>query len=157
MKLVYSILLSKEINKDEFVSFVKDTELLFVPRLSTRVSLIEYAEKMYQYATLFIVRDMDDAGKLIACNAVYVNVAPLDSFATFLVVKEKYANYGIGAKLIIKAVRYSKELGSSGYSLKMRASNKVMYDIYLRLGFIKVSEGKYPNSEEYEYGLRISF
>lgn len=45
MKLVYSILLSKEINKDEFVSFVKDTELLFVPRLSTRVSLIEYAEK----------------------------------------------------------------------------------------------------------------
>lgn len=43
MKLVYSILLSKEINKDEFVSFVKDTELLFVPRLSTRVSLIEYA------------------------------------------------------------------------------------------------------------------
>jgi len=26
MKLVYSILLSKEINKDEFVSFVKDTE-----------------------------------------------------------------------------------------------------------------------------------
>lgn len=36
MKLVYSILLSKEINKDEFVSFVKDTELLFVPRLSTR-------------------------------------------------------------------------------------------------------------------------
>ena len=60
MKLVYSILLSKEINKDEFVSFVKDTELLFVPRLSTRVSLIEYAEKMYQYATLFIVRDMDD-------------------------------------------------------------------------------------------------
>lgn len=96
MKLVYSILLSKEINKDEFVSFVKDTELLFVPRLSTRVSLIEYAEKMYQYATLFIVRDMDDAGKLIACNAVYVNVAPLDSFATFLVVKEKYANYGIG-------------------------------------------------------------
>lgn len=46
MKLVYSILLSKEINKDEFVSFVKDTELLFVPRLSTRVSLIEYAEKM---------------------------------------------------------------------------------------------------------------
>lgn len=38
MKLVYSILLSKEINKDEFVSFVKDTELLFVPRLSTRVS-----------------------------------------------------------------------------------------------------------------------
>ena len=34
MKLVYSILLSKEINKDEFVSFVKDTELLFVPRLS---------------------------------------------------------------------------------------------------------------------------
>lgn len=58
MKLVYSILLSKEINKDEFVSFVKDTELLFVPRLSTRVSLIEYAEKMYQYATLFIVRDM---------------------------------------------------------------------------------------------------
>lgn len=44
MKLVYSILLSKEINKDEFVSFVKDTELLFVPRLSTRVSLIEYAE-----------------------------------------------------------------------------------------------------------------
>ena len=154
MKLVYSILLSKEINKDEFVSFVKDTELLFVPRLSTRVSLIEYAEKMYQYATLFIVRDMDDAGKLIACNAVYVNVAPLDSFATFLVVKEKYANYGIGAKLIIKAVRYSKELGSSGYSLKMRASNKVMYDFYLRLGFIKVSEGKYPNSEEYEYDLR---
>lgn len=100
---------------------------------------------------------MDDAGKLIACNAVYVNVAPLDSFATFLVVKEKYANYGIGAKLIIKAVRYSKELGSSGYSLKMRASNKVMYDFYLRLGFIKVSEGKYPNSDEYEYGLRISF
>lgn len=45
MKLVYSILLSKEINKDEFVSFVKDTELLFVPRLSTRVSLIESMQR----------------------------------------------------------------------------------------------------------------
>lgn len=157
MKFVYSILPPKDINKDEFVRFVKDTELLFVPRLSTRVSLMEYTEKMYQHATLFVVREMDDAGKLIACNAVYVNAAPLDSFATFLVVKEKYANYGIGAKLIIKAVRYCKELGSFGYSLKIRASNKIMYDFYLRLGFIKVSEGKYPHSDEDEYGLRISF
>lgn len=89
MKLVYSILLSKEINKDEFVSFVKDTELLFVPRLSTRVSLIEYAEKMYQYATLFIVRDMDDAGKLIACNAVLCKCSSVRFFCNIFSCKGK--------------------------------------------------------------------
>lgn len=157
MKLLYEVLPAGQIDVSEFFKFAEDTDHLFIPRLSSRVQLQEYIGKMALHATIFTVRDLEDNSKLIACNAVYVNKTPLNSFATFLAVREEYASYGIGAKLIIKAIRYCQEFGSAAYSLKMRASNKVMYDFYCRLGFKKIAEAKYPNSEEIEYELEKTF
>lgn len=157
MKFLYDIYPAGQFDSlDNLSDFIRETDHLFIPRLSSYVSLVEWSEKLYRNATLFIVRDTVN-NEIIACNAVYVNKAPQDSYATFLAVKEKYANYGIGAKLIIKAIRYCKDLGSSGYALQMRASNEIMYNFYLHLGFKKITEEKYPNSEEVKYNLRISF
>lgn len=149
MKLCYQIVEPKKENFDIFSSFVREMDSNFIPSISSRVNIDNYILKMYENATIFKITSED---KIIACNVVYVNEGK-DAFATFLAVRPEYENFGLGAKLIYKALRFCEEKGCLFYSLKMRISNKVMYDFYIRLGFDKIKVTKYPNSNEYEVEL----
>lgn len=121
--------------------FLVDTDHLSIPPLSHRMDLLEFACKLQEKATLF---EYVEDNKIIALNAVYVNKYPTDSYATSLAVLQEYEGYGIGAKLILKAINYCRKYGSEGYRLQMRSSNTVMLDFYLQRGFAIIKEDDYP-------------
>lgn len=122
--------------------FVKTNDLT-IPPLSQIVNLKEYTEKIHSNATLF---EYIEDNRIIALNAVYVNKYPQDSFATSLAVLPEYEGYGIGAKLILKAINYCKKYGSQGYRLQMRSSNIIMLDFYLKRGFSIIQEDDYSEN-----------
>lgn len=121
--------------------FLLDTDHLSIPPLSHRMDLLEFAKKLQEKATIF---EYVEDNKIIALNAVYVNKYPIDSYATSLAVLPEYEGFGIGAKLILKAINYCKKYGSEGYRLQMRTSNRVMLDFYLNRGFSIIQEEDYP-------------
>lgn len=149
MKLIYQVLSPKQERFEDFCSFVKEMDSNFIPTISSRVNIDSYILKMYENGTIFKIIDEN---KIVACNVVYINEG-IDAFATFLVVRPEYADFGLGAKLIYKALRFCKDKGCCKYSLRMRKSNQVMYDFYIHLGFEKILESKYPNSDEFEVEL----
>lgn len=142
------------IDPEELFQFVQESDSLFIPLLSTRTDLKEYSYKMALNATLFITRK---GNELIACNAVYINPKPNYSFATFLAVKKEYENYGIGARLIIKAVKYAQKQNTNYYQLEMRASNIAMLEFYKHLGFRIIGEELYPGTTELRLTLQKDF
>lgn len=133
--------------KEEEVSIIHDfllqTDHLSIPPLSHRLDLLEFANKLWANATLFEYWNED---KLVALNVVYVNKFPIDSFATSLAVLEEYEGGGLGAKLILKAIKYCKEYGSEGYRLQMRTSNTTMLQFYMQRGFEIIEEQDYPEN-----------
>jgi ribosomal protein S18 acetylase RimI-like enzyme len=128
---------------EEIHDFLVATDSLSIPPLSHRMNLLDFAHKLQEKATLFEYRI---EGKIVALNAVYVNEYPIDSYATSLAVLPKYEGFGLGAKLILKAIKYCKEFGSEGYRLQMRSSNSIMLDFYLRMGFDIIAEEDYPEN-----------
>lgn len=139
----YQIKLPNEEEVDKVYLFLQKTDSMSIPPLSHRLNLYEFAKKITANATLFEYIDKDE---IVAMNAVYVNKMPLDSFATSLAVLSEYEGYGLGAKLIIKAIKYCKEQGSEGYRLQMRYSNTIMLHFYLNRGFNIIAKENYPEN-----------
>lgn len=156
MKLQFEIKVKTEFDKEELSNFVWKTEGRLTPSLSSRVNIDEFIDRVHQNATFFIARDTEN-NKIVALNIVYVNKAPERSYATFLAVLEEYESMGIGARLILNAIKYSKKEGSACYSLSMRKSNEIMLAFYQKNGFVIENEKKYPNSNETQVDLRLNF
>lgn len=141
MKFEYKILQPQTESVERIYKFLVATDELSIPPLSHRLDLLDFAKKLQKNATLFEYLNNDE---LVALNAVYVNKKPLDSFATSLAVLPEYEGYGLGAKLILKAIKYCREHESEGYRLQMRKSNSEMLDFYYRLGLEIIAEEDYP-------------
>ncbi|MCF2659126.1 GNAT family N-acetyltransferase [Parabacteroides distasonis] len=156
MKLKFEVKIQSEIDKDELSGFVWKTEGRLIPSLSSRINVDDFIERVYQNATFFIARDIEN-DIIVALNIVYVNQAPDRSYATFLAVLEEFESMGIGARLILNAIRYCKKVGSACYSLSMRKSNETMLAFYLKNGFVIESEKTYPNSDEIQVDLKLVF
>ena len=148
------ILTPSVIDPEELFHFVCETDSLFTPPLSYRIDIKEYSYKMASKATLFITRQKDE---ILACNAVYVNPRPGFSYATFLAVKKEYEHLGIGARLILKAIKYAQQQNSSSYELQMRASNIEMLEFYKKLGFKIINIEPYPHSKELMLTIKKEF
>ena len=144
------IKLPKEENLDDLCKFLQRVDELFNPTLSSQHNLRFFAEKLQNNATLFEIKS--DNGDIIALNAVYVNKAPDKSFATILAVNPQYDGYGLGAKLVLKAIKYCQEYGSSEYELIITATNNEnMLNFYERNGFIKKGNIHYTNGVAKQY------
>jgi len=141
MKFDYYVKAPGTEKAEDIHEFLVATDSLSIPPLSHRMNLMEFAKKLQENATIFEYRN---ERKVVALNAVYVNKYPVDSYATSLAVLPEYEGFGLGAKLILKAIKYCKEYGSEGYRLQMRLSNKSMLDFYLRMGFIIIADEDYP-------------
>lgn len=143
MKFEYNMKLPGIEEVEKIHEFLIATDDLSIPPLSHRLDLLDFAMKLQEKATLF---EYWSEGRLVALNAVYINKTPVDSYATSLAVLPEFEGYGLGAKLILKAVKYCKDYGSEGYRLQMRASNTVMLDFYRRMGFEIIAEDDYPEN-----------
>jgi ribosomal protein S18 acetylase RimI-like enzyme len=124
--------------KTEIESLLKQIDNDFVPSLSTRLVINEYAEKIQKNATIFSTHQ---GGELQAFIAVYCNDrSSLTAFMTILAVAQKHRNSGLASNLIESSIRFLKKLGFKTYRLEVYKSNTSAIKLYEKFNFMKVAE-----------------
>lgn len=153
-KIEYRIALPNTIDMYDILNILKEVDSYFVPTLSSRVNLSDFAKKITTYATLFLaVCDK----QIIGYNAVYINLESKITYATSLAVLPRYQTSGlIGVKLVQQAIDYAK-MYTSFYDLCIRGDNQSMLNWYMRKGFKIVKEDFFENTTIRRLGLRLKY
>lgn len=154
-KVEYLICQPGTIDYADFLQYLRETDHLIIPNLSSRVDLVEYAKKVTSNATLFIAK----VGKeWIGVEAVYFHEYPEFSFTTYLSVKENYQKDSIvGMELMLRQLRYLKEHKSKGLRFAIRKSNKALLNYHLKTGGRIISEHLYPGTDIVEVEIEKIF
>ncbi len=106
----------------------------FLPRLSSRVSILDYAKKIFTYASL--IEAWFD-GKLIGLVAVYCDdqntkIAHITSVSVLIT----FTGNGIAGRLIENCVEQSRSLGLHSINLEVSAQNAPAIALYKKFGFV---------------------
>lgn len=153
-KIEYRIAMPNTIDMYDILNVLKEVDSYFVPTLSSRVDLSDFAKKITTYATLFLAISDE---RIIGYNAVYINFESKIAYATSLAVLPRYQTFGlIGVKLVQQAIEYAKNYTSS-YELCIRGDNQSMLNWYLRKGFEIVKEDFFANTTVKRLSLRLKY
>lgn len=144
--IVYSVNEPNTLSADELYAFLKETDGLVRPTLSSRVDLGAYAKKIVSKAVIFTACD---DGQLIGLTAIYFNKAPGYSYATLNMVKKEYQKTGmVGPDLSCMAGEYACSNGSAGMRFECRKSNKALIRYHMGYGAKIIKESYYPGTDE---------
>lgn len=143
-----------EYSENKLFQFLRETDDYFVPAMSVRVNLKEWAAKMCKYAVIF---EYVLNGEIIGLGATYFNKAPSYSFGTYVCVKKEYQKEMYGVELIQKMIDYVKEKESKGFKCEIRKSNKPLVKFYELMGLEVIEEISVPNSTETGLIMQITF
>lgn len=143
------------VDSSEFLSFLRETDDLIIPCLSSRVDLAEYAQKVTKNATMFVAKKGDE---WIGVEAVYFKPYPDYSFSTYLCVKQEYQNDSmVGMELMLRQKRYLKEKRTKGLRFAIRKSNAPLLNYHLKTGGIIIGEHTYPGTDIIEVEMEKVF
>lgn len=128
---------SGRITLEELKQSLHDIDKDFVPSLSERVDLDEYAERMMSRAKFVVERDQNAVVKGIV--AVYVDdeKSP-NGFITHVATNKEYRNQGVAKRLITKTMAYCLKAGKTGVDLC--TYNPAALSLYQKIGFEIVSQ-----------------
>ncbi|SHK85403.1 Acetyltransferase (GNAT) family protein [Fibrobacter sp. UWT2] len=143
-----------EYNENKLFLFLQETDDYFVPAMSVRVNLRDWAVKMCKYAVIF---EYELDGEIIGLGATYFNNAPAYSFGTYVCVKKEYQKEMYGVELIQKMIDFARENGSKGFKCEIRKSNKPLVKFYKLMGLEAVEEISVPNTTETGLIMQITF
>ena len=128
----------------------------FVPRLSSRVELQNYARKIANKAIRF---EAWSGGTLIGLVATYCNDQVMRiAYITSVSLLQEWTGKGIGARLVVQCTAYAKVSGMQKISLEVAQNNTPAIKLYEKGGFSR-SKANGPfidmhlylkNGEEYE-------
>jgi ribosomal protein S18 acetylase RimI-like enzyme len=108
----------------------------FIPNLSARVRLDQYAAKLASLATRF---EAWDGGELAALVAIYCNdPAGRTAFVTSVSVAPRWQGRGLAKKLLAQAAEYAAARGFARLELKVACANAPALRLYAGLGFGQV-------------------
>lgn len=106
----------------------------FVPPLSGRVKINDYAQKIASNAARF---EAWSGGTLVGMVAAYCNNRDKHiAFITSISVLKAWAGKGVASCLMIKCIEHLKELGMKQVSLEVAEENKPAIRLYEKNGFI---------------------
>lgn len=140
----------------------------FVPPLSERVVILNYAQKIASKATRF---EAWSRGALIGLVAVYCNdLQTRVAHITSVSVLKEWSGNGIAARLIGLCIRYSKAIGMSRIDLEVASINAPALKLYKNSGFVAdrlnssflqmklilESEGQMTNKRDYNIEIADS-
>lgn len=110
----------------------------FVPRLSDRVSISDYAKKISSLAIRFEAWSGD---RLIGLVAGYYNDPERHTaYITSVSVLKGWAGNGIGARLMDECIEYSKGMGLYQIKLEVAGDNLGAIRLYSKKGFLVDTE-----------------
>lgn len=130
----------KIISEEEIRCFFIETEKDFLPPLSQRVNIREYAKKIYNNAHIILAEENDNK-KIIGLAAFYENdnVNKI-AFLSSINVKKEYSNKGIAKSLISKMIKIVKNNQFNSIQLDVFSKNVIAINLYEKYGFNTVSE-----------------
>ena len=108
-----------------------------IPRLSERVDIREYAQKLSQRAELYYARFGD---KDIGNCAIYMNGSSV-GFISSIALKKEWQNKGIGKRLWRAIITQAKTKGIQTIELLVYEKNDAAITFYKKLGFRKKEMG----------------
>jgi ribosomal protein S18 acetylase RimI-like enzyme len=108
----------------------------FVPALSSRISLDDYAKKMVDNAVLFEAWEKDI---LIGLVAMYQN-ANKNGYITNVSVNSEYRGKGIAKEIFFWLIKYAKENNISIIKLEVNPLNIAAINLYKNFGFVIIDE-----------------
>lgn len=106
----------------------------FVPPLSGRVKLNDYAEKIVNKATRF---EAWSGGTLVGLAAAYCNdQVKRVAYVTSISVLKAWTGKGIAASLMSRCIEHAKALGMRQISLEVAEENSPAIRLYEKSGFV---------------------
>ena len=124
-------------NHDVLVSHLSRCDPDFVPRLSIRVTIDEYATKLEQSADRFEAWVSD---QLVGVVAMYCNDPLLaEAFVTSVSVDPVARHQGVARQLLDHALEHAAGLGFRRAALEVDRANEPAMALYSRAGFIETS------------------
>lgn len=129
----------------ELCEHLRTCDAAFVPPLSGRVIIEEYAAKIASAAT----RVEAWAGQVLAgLVAVYLNDQRKHvAFITSVSVREGYLRQGVAARLLEECIALAIARGFAAVELDVDATNEAALALYEKLGFARSADG--------DQGLRL--
>lgn len=140
---------SGRITIEELKQSLREIDKDFVPSLSERVNIDEYAGRMMSRAMFVVERDQNKVIKGMV--AVYVDdeKSP-NGFITHVATNKEYRNQGVAKRLMVRTMSYCQKAGKTGVDLC--TYNPVALSLYKKLGFEVVSQ-----SADHEWHLHKTF
>ena len=121
----------------EIADHLEDIDDTFIPRLSERVEIGDYARKIAGRAERF---EAWAQGKLVGLLAAYFNDTDAGTaWITSVSVIPAYRNQGLGSRLLIECVEFAKHRHFNDISLEVDRENQRAVDLYSAKGFTVVS------------------
>lgn len=106
----------------------------FVPPLSARVDICEYAKKIASHATRF---EAWSGGRLVGLVAVYCNDQEKRiAYITSVSLLHQWMGKGIAATLMAQCIEHMKMLGMRQISLQVATDNVPAIKLYEKSGFV---------------------
>lgn len=120
----------------DLLSNLKTCDLDFFPSLSSRVSLEEYAKKLYNNSITF---EAWDDNELIGMVAVYFNdLQESIGYISNVCVEDKYKGYHIASDLMKKCINYAKEHEFKSIILEVNEKSGAAIHLYHKFNFHQI-------------------
>ena len=121
----------------DILAHLLECDQFFIPLLSEKVNLAEYARKISDKAVTF---EAWVEGELVGLIAAYFNnAAHGKGFITNVSVSNAQKGKGIAARLLQNCVDYGIEKSFSTISLEVSAQNEPAIQLYKKFGFTEES------------------
>lgn len=112
----------------------------FIPRLSERVDITDYAQKIATNAMRFEAWSGD---VLVGLVAVYCNdKVTLSAYITSVSVLQEWAGEGVAVRLLDRCIAHAKAVGLRQIGLQVGLDNVRARSLYAKIGFIARNTGE---------------
>ncbi|SHJ73762.1 Acetyltransferase (GNAT) domain-containing protein [Tangfeifania diversioriginum] len=122
----------KPFNEDKIAEILTHYDDYFIPKISDRKNIVEYARKLSSNATFILAKNKR---KIVGFTAFYFNPVPKTTYLTLIATDRNLQGTGIGKSMIYKLIEFCTTHNSAGILLEMRANNLKLFNFYDSLGF----------------------
>lgn len=119
---------------EQIAEHLSNCDADFIPTLSSRVVIKDYAEKLASKSMRF---EAWAGGSLVGLVAVYCNDQDKRiAYITSVSVLKEWMGKGIAANLLKQCIECAKEIGMQRISLEVASDNMPAINLYQKMGFV---------------------
>jgi len=130
----------KKLTKDEITTFLKLNDNDFFEKLSDRVDIDEYSQRLYEKSLHFTLYDGD---KLIGFSPCYFNNKLQGiGYISSLAIRDGYRRLGLGTYMLNKIKAYAQKNSFTIIHVTIHIDNQISRTFYKKNGFEISQQGR---------------